>query len=340
MALEVKRHGLAMRENLEKLPLKVGDRVLLRADGASVKSLDRELKLADESGLELLEKRNALWAEAIVGPNARFLGSTIREAGFLTDYGVQVIAMHRQGHELREDFEDLPLQFGDVLLILAEHDSAGALLEMGDFINLSETPGQAPRRDRAWIAVGVMAAFIVLGIAGIDPFILALTGAILVLVTRCVEPAEAYAAIEWRILFLIAGMLGIGVALESSGGAAMVAGIFTNWLEPFGAVVVLSGLYLLASVLTEIISNNAVAILLAPISIEVAEKMGSDPRAFLVAVMFGASASFATPIGYQTNTYVYGPGGYTFRDFVKIGLPLNLLLWLTATICIPLIWKV
>lgn len=338
--LEIKRKGRPLRTMLNKVELQVGDRVLLQADRRVIDSISGELSLPDDAGLQPLERRRAILVEAIIGPNASFLGDSLRDTQLRQKYGIRVVAMHRHGQNLREDFENLPLHFGDVLLVQAERSAINALMNSGDFLNLSESPDKAIRGNRAWIALAVMGAFIFLGAFGIDPFVLAVLGAILVMVTRCVEPSEAYAAIEWRVLFLIAGMLGIGKALDTTGGAAALAGFLADWLEPLGAVAVLSGMYLLASFLTELISNNAVAILLTPVAIDLAEKMGSDPRGFLVAVMFGASASFATPIGYQTNTYVYGAGGYRFQDFLRIGIPLNLLLWITATLCIPLIWKV
>ncbi len=161
--------------------------------------------------------------------------------------------------------------------------------------------------------------------------------------TRCIEPAEAYQSIEWKVIFMIFGMLGMGLALESTG----VVSSLSNWVKDgvaggYGPVVMISIIYLLAAVLTELVSNNAVAALLTPVAIGVAGALGPeiDPRPFVIAVMFGASASFSTPIGYQTNTYVYGAGGYRFSDFARVGLPLAILLWVVASLLIPLIWKV
>jgi di/tricarboxylate transporter len=167
---------------------------------------------------------------------------------------------------------------------------------------------------------------------------LALIAATAVVALGCLSADEAYEAIEWRILMLIFAMLALGSAMEKTGAAMLIVESITHLVAGFGPLVVLSVVYLLTSLLTELVSNNATAILLTPIAIGLAQQLGVDPRPFAVAVMFAASASFATPIGYQTNTFVYNAGGYRFTDFLKIGVPLNLLLWLAATAIIPWFW--
>jgi di/tricarboxylate transporter len=166
----------------------------------------------------------------------------------------------------------------------------------------------------------------------------ALVAAVAVMLVGCVDPREAVRSVEWPILFMIFGMLGLSQAMENTGAVKLVAESAASWLSHLGPIAVLAVIYFLASFLTEIVTNNAVAILLTPIAISIAQGLGVDPRPFVVAIMFGASASFATPIGYQTNTYVFGAGGYKFSDFPKIGVPLNLLLWFVAVFTIPLFW--
>jgi di/tricarboxylate transporter len=165
-----------------------------------------------------------------------------------------------------------------------------------------------------------------------------LAGATIVVLGRCLDPKEIYQSVEWSILFIIFGMLGLGRAMEATGAAQLIAEGVTNVLKPFGPIVVLAAVYLLAALITEVVTNNAVAIILTPIAIGIAHSIGVDPRPFVVAVMFGASASFMTPIGYQTNTYVFGAGGYRFSDFPRVGAPLSLLLWIAAVVCIPIFW--
>ena len=166
----------------------------------------------------------------------------------------------------------------------------------------------------------------------------ALIGAVLVVVTGCLDIRSAYKAIEWNVLFMIYGMLGIGLAMQKSGGAEWIAMGVVGGMDGLTPLAILAAIYLLTLILTELVTNNAVAILMTPIAISVAISLDVSPRPFLVAVMFAASASFITPIGYQTNTYVYGAGGYRFSDFIKVGLPLSLLLWGTAMVLIPMIW--
>lgn len=185
------------------------------------------------------------------------------------------------------------------------------------------------------VSVVVLAA---LNVANIE--VLAMSGALVVIVCRCISLEQAYRCIPWNLIFLIAGMLGLSIALQRSGAADIIVEGLIYMIGSQHPIIALSLVYLVTSALTEMISNNAVAALLTPIAAIVAMEIGSDPRAFVVAVMFGASASFATPIGYQTNTYIYKEGNYRFLDFVKIGLPLNILLWLTATLVIPLFWPI
>jgi len=167
---------------------------------------------------------------------------------------------------------------------------------------------------------------------------LALIAAIFVVLARCLDIDEARKAIEWRILFMIFGMLALGTALETTGAAHLIASGVIGTVGRLGPTVALSVMYLVATLLTELISNNAVAVLLTPIAFEIASSMAVDPRPFAVAVMFGCAASFATPIGHQTNTYVFGAGGYRFIDFPKVGAPLNVILWLVASVLIPIFW--
>jgi di/tricarboxylate transporter len=187
--------------------------------------------------------------------------------------------------------------------------------------------------------VGAIVTMMALAQLGLLPIAaLALIAAVAVVALGCLDSKEAYEAIHWRILMLIFGMLALGTAMQETGTATLLVGLIAATVSDFGPVAVLSAVYFITSALTEIISNNAAAILLTPVAIGLAYELGADPRPFVVAVMFAASASFATSIGYQTNTLVYSAGGYRFTDFLKIGLPLNILLWIVATFAIPVIW--
>ena len=215
-------------------------------------------------------------------------------------------------------------------------------------IPLSQRPAEAHNRSKQGWAILAMGLFIFIGLLGsfeqygeffkffarFNPFYLAFIGALIVIISGCIKPKEAYQAVDWGIIFLILGMLCVGEAMSKTGLAKAIAfGVVDN-IGPLGCLVAISGLYLLCSILTEMISNNAVAAVMGPLAYEMALQFDANPVPFILAVMFGASASFSTPIGYQTNTYVYNAGGYKFKDFVKVGLPLNLLLWVIFTCAI------
>ena len=198
---------------------------------------------------------------------------------------------------------------------------------------------RAYRRTKAPIAIAAVLGVMVLAALRIMPIEgLAMIATAIVLATGCLDTEDAYKAIDWRILTIIFGMLAISIAMNKVGLVDSVVDQVMLLAPLMGPLFMLSFIYLLTSMLTEIVSNNAVAVLLTPIAIGVAHQLGADPRPFVVAVMFAASASFATPIGYQTNTFVYSAGGYKFTDFMRIGIPMNLIMWATATLIIPLIW--
>ena len=231
------------------------------------------------------------------------------------------------------------LRTGDTVLLEGTPESLRQLFDQGDVISLA-LPSEKPlRREKAPIAILAvvlvvsLAAFEVLPIAA-----LAIIAATAVVAFGCLDREDAYASIHWSILMLIFSMLALGIAMEKTGAARLVVELFALLLAGLGPLAVLSAVYFMTSLLTEIMSNNAVAILLTPIAVGLAHQIGVDPRPFVVAVMFAASASFATPIGYQTNTFVYNAGGYRFVDFLRVGVPLNLLFWAVATLVIPWFW--
>jgi len=277
--------------------------------------------------------------EAIIGPRSALIGKSVKESNIRRRYGIVVAAVHRKGINLSEGYQDIRLAFGDTLLLEGPVENLNRLNREGSFLSLNETFIVPRLKTRAWLAVGILAGVVLAaGFGLLSITAAAIIGAVLAILTGCLYVRGAYKAIEWNVLFLIYGMLGIGMAMQKTGGAEWIAMGVVGVMDGFGPLVVLAAMYLLTSILTELVTNNAVAILLTPIAISIAASMGVDPRPFLVAIMFGASASFVTPIGYQTNTYVYGAGGYRFGDFLKIGIPLNLLLWAAAVFLIPKFW--
>ncbi len=340
---EVDRRGRRVEDiPLDALVIEERDILWLRATAS------RLAELRETRGITMLHEKSAgaenagetvMTVEAIIGQRSGWIGKSVKESGIRRKFGVIVAAVHRRGVNVSSAYQDLPLAFGDTLLLEGPSHNLARLQREEDFLSLSESKAVALRKSKVFIAAGVMLAVIASASCGLLPITSAsLIGAVLVILTRCVDIREAYAGIEWNILFLIYGMLGIGRAMELTGGAEMIASHVVSLMKDLGPVAILAGIYLLASLLTEVVTNNAVAILLTPVAVSIADSMGVDARPFIVAIMFGASASFLTPIGYQTNTYVYGAGGYRFLDFIRIGLPLNLLLWGVATLLIPQLW--
>lgn len=277
--------------------------------------------------------------EAIIGRQSALIGKNIRESNIRRRYGIVVAAVHRQGVNLSQAYPDIPLAFGDTLLLEGPVGNLARLNREGSFLSLNETLIRPKLKSKMGIAIGVLAAVVLTaGFGLLSITSAALIGAVLVVLGGCLGMRDAYKAIEWDVLFLIYGMLGIGLAMEKTGGAEWIAMGVVGAMDHLGPLAILAVVYLLASLMTEFVTNNAVAILMTPIAISIAASIGADARPFLVAIMFGASASFITPIGYQTNTYVYGAGGYRFGDFLKIGIPLNLILWAAAVVIIPFIW--
>jgi di/tricarboxylate transporter len=278
-------------------------------------------------------------AECVVGPHSSLIGRSIRQMNFRRRYGVLVLAVHRQGVSLRQDFANVRLQYGDTLLVEGPESAIRDLREGRDFLLLLDVPHTPKRRRKQWLTVGVIALVVALAALNVMPIApLAILGVVLVLVTRCLDTEEAYEAVEWKIIFLIFGMLALGVALEKTKGAELIAHGIIGGLGSYGPQAVLIAVVVIASVMTAFLSNNAVAVLLTPIAIEAASSLNVNARPFIIAVAIGASACFATPIGYQTNTLVYGAGGYRFSDYLKVGLPLNLLFCALAAYFIPKFW--
>lgn len=339
--LDVIRGEVSMRRELKTLELRAGDRVVIKTDTGEILGFkeDGGIEFRDiaDRGYEPVTAEQTVLMEASVGPKSHLRGQELGNLRLRRKYGVYVMAVHRNDRNISDRIDDLRLQFADTLLLEGPPEGIQRLMEDGGIINLSAPSERPMRRAKAPIAIatifGVMglAALNVLPIAG-----LAVIGAVVVMITRCVDPEEAFDAIDWRILFLIFGMLGLSMGMEQTGTARVIVETVVGAVGGIGPLAILAAVYVLTSVLTEMISNNAVAVLIGPIVIALALELGFDPRPFIIAVMFAASASFATPIGYQTNTFVYSAGGYRFRDFLKVGLPLNIIFAALAVLVIPL----
>ena len=343
--LEVSRSGKKINSPLKEITFSSGDKLLVksRIEGVVDAGGNAGVELGIEGGLGLqeLQTESAVLIEGVIGPGSSLLGRSIKELNFRERYDVIILALHRRGVNLRDKFENVRLAFGDTILVEGSPDKINALSQERDFINLSQSNCRPLRRSKVPFAVGALLLFMLLAAFKVAPLIvLALGAALLTLFSKCLEPSEAYDAIYWKVIFMIFGMLGLGTALQKVEVIQMLADSLTGWAMILTNIYVLVALiYLVTAILTELISNNAVAALLTPVAISVAQAMDLDPRPLVVAVMFAASASFSTPIGYQTNTYIYGAGGYKFTDFTRVGIPLTFILWVISIFFIPLMWS-
>ena len=277
--------------------------------------------------------------EVVVSDSCPVVGRTIREGRFRTLYSAVVIAVARNGERLRAKIGDIELRSGDTLLVESRPSFLTQQRNSRDFLLVSELQGVTlPRHEKSGIASAILAGMVVVAATGIvSMFEAALAAAGLMLITRCINLSAARESIDWSVLTVIGASLGLGQAMESSGAAEAIA---YAWIAATGThpLLALAAVYVTTSALTEVITNNAAAVVIFPIAAATAESLGVSLWPFVAVIMMGASASFATPIGYQTNLMVYGPGGYRFTDYLRIGLPLNVLLGIVTVLLAPLIW--
>ncbi len=321
-----------------------GDVLLARGDWSRLKSLKEQarLELQPEFTLRDTQFRDAeqVLTEVMVAPGSRFIGHTVSELDFHWHYNAIALAIHRRGQVLREKLKDVRLTIGDVLLLVTSPEEMRALRGNRNLVVLSEREDGSTNRRKALLSIAIMVAVVASAVIGWLPIVAsAILGCIALVATRCLDPEDVYDAIDWRVIILLAGVLPLGVAMQNSGAAQFIADHSLGLVGGYGPLAALAAVYLLTATLTEAMSNNATAVLMVPIAAATAESLGVDVTPFLVAVAFAASTSFATPVGYQTNTMVYNAGGYRFTDFVKIGLPLNLLFWAIAVVFIPMFWS-
>jgi di/tricarboxylate transporter len=307
--------------------------------------------LLERDGITLPQELGALLAtegkgktmtmvELVINPNSPLIGRTIARSGFARRHGnAAAIAVLRRDEHLRERVSEIRLRLGDTMLVVCEESVIEKLRTSNEFILLEGIERQVVRHDKAPIALGIMALVVLLAALEILPIVtLAVTGVALMVLTGCLSMRMAYDAVDMSIVLLIAGMLALGRALDKTGVISEASSWIVTSLQEQGPLPVMAGIYLLAAVLTSLVSNNAVAVLITPLAIETAISMGYQPEPFVFATLFGASASFATPISYQTNLFVYTPGGYRFTDYLRIGVPLNVLLFAVAMWVIPWYW--
>lgn len=334
--IDVLRGDLSLRRDLAAVQLEAGDRVVLRTPMSEVLGLqgNKDLRLVDK--LSSVETETV---EVLITPGCHMVGRSLGSMRLRRRYGVYVLAAHRRNQNIGRQLDDLVVRVGDTLLLEGAPGDIQRLSDDMEMVEVSQPSDRAYRRSKAPIVVAVLAGVVGLSAIDLAPIVyLSFIGVAIVLLTRCIDADEALGYIDGRLLTLVFAMLAVGAGLDNSGAVQMIVDWMGPTLQevPHWAIVLV--IYLIASLLTEVVTNNAVAVILTPVAITLGHHLGLDPRPLVIAVMMGASASFATPIGYQTNTLVYGPGGYRFSDFLKIGVPLNILMAITAAIVIPFFW--
>ena len=334
--VDVIRGDVSLRRNLQGVELAVGDRVVLRTQMTELLSLQRNKELKRVDQVSAVETTTV---EVLITPGCKMIGRSLGALRLRRRFGVYPLAVHRRNQNIGRQLDDLVVKVGDTLLLEGAPTDIQRLSTEMDMVDVSRPSARAFRRGHAPVAIVGLIGIVLLAALGVAPILLlSILAVALVLITRCIDADEAFGFVDGRLLALIFSMLAIGAALEASGAVALIVGFIAPGLSVLPPFLIIWAIYLLTSVLTEMVSNNAVAVVVTPIAIGLASAMGIDPRPLVVAVMVAASASFATPIGYQTNMLVYGPGGYTFTDFMKVGIPLNLSIGILASAVIPFIW--
>jgi di/tricarboxylate transporter len=340
--VEVERRGRMIAPIPPSFELEGGDRLTFAGQVDLVVDLQRTpgLRSHEDEHLLAVESPMHTFYEAVIGPGSPLVGRSLAEADFRSRYRAAVLAIHRSGDRVKGKLGQIPLRAGDTLLLLGGSGFRTRWRESRDFLLVSELGGTPPSASRKAPIVGLTAlGVIVLAAFEVLPILqLALIGAAVLIGTRVLTVAEARDSIDLDVIILIAAAFGVGAAIETTGLAETLATGLVDVFEPLGDLGVIVGLLVATSLLTEIITNNAAAAVLFPIAVSVATVAGLDPRIMAIAIAVTASSSFLTPLGYQTNTMVYGPGGYKFSDYARIGIPLNIVTGITVCLIIPLLW--
>jgi len=341
--IDVLRGDLSLRRDMASVVLEAGDRVVLRTEMAELLTIQSDKSVEtlpqDDGAVDKLSSVRTTTVEVLITPGCGMVGRSLGQLRLRRRYGVYPLAVHRRNQNIGRQLDDLVVRVGDTLLLEGNPEDIQRLAADQGLLDISRPSERAYRRSHAPIALIAMGGIVVLAALGLAPILLcAMLAVAVVLLSRCIDAEEAFSFIEGRLLALIFAMLAIGAALEASGAVALIVQALAPTLGLLPPVLIIWAIYLLTSVLTELVSNNAVAVVVTPIAIGLAGALGVDPRPLVVAVMIAASASYATPIGYQTNMMVYGPGGYRFTDFMKVGIPLNLSTGIVASLVIPLVF--
>lgn len=343
-------HVLDIFRNEQKIPHPLGEKIIQAGDILFIRAnTQRLIQIKEIEGLEIepevrltghtLKSDKRRLMEVVIGPNSDLIGGTLESTNFRYHYNCVVIAIRKHGELIRERLGKVDLHFGDTLLLRGTSNALEQIKREPGFIVTEEIELEAFRTEKAFVALVIVAGVVAISALGLSSIMVtALAGCVLMVAAGCLKMNELHEAIRWDVIFLLAGVIPLGLAMQNTGGAQLLAdaaAYSANYLSP---LIVLAIFYTITMVLTGIISNNAAVVIMVPVGISTATALGLDVKAFILAIMFAASTSFFTPVGYQTNTMVFGPGGYKFLDFTRVGLPLNAILAILTPVFIYLVW--
>ena len=348
IVLDIQREGRLITYNVGRQILKEDDILFVKGSVESflrMKEVEKVNLLTDEKLTQSeLEQDDNILVECMVTDQSDVVGKTLRESRFRKRFGAFILAIRREGLIIRKKIAHVVLHTYDTLLVYGGKRQISELAKSGKFILLGELQADLVKVRFWWLSIFCVVLTIVFAAIGIIPIIKgALVSIVVLMIFKVISPNEAYESIHWQVIVLIASLIPLGIVIESSGTAAYIANSMINYVDTYTLDIqpyILFGLiYFVTMVMTEVSSNTATAIIMTPIVIAITGEMQLDSRPFIFAVCFAASASFSTPVGYQTNLMVYGPGGYKFSDYIKVGIPLAITFWLLAILIIPLIWS-
>ncbi len=341
---EVIRNAHILYPWRDKMELRAGDLLLVKGSASDLVDIlrDKSAKLPHiEMDLNFTPgDPKSVIVELIIPPQSSLVKESLLESSLHGEHETYIIAVKRRNiHYTKQKIRELRLRVGDILLVQCHQDELEQLRRNPDFIVVEDVHHEIVQRKKAPVAAIIFAALIVAASTGLaDIMVCAVTGAFLMILTGCLQLRDGYRALQGDVLLLIVGTIALGTAMEKTGTAKFYAHEFIVLLRDLGPTAILSGFLLFTSLGTQLLSNNATAVLFMPIAVSAALELGVDPKPFIIAICFGASACFASPLGYQTNLLVYGPGGYRFTDYFRLGIPLNLLILVMGSVFIPLIW--
>ena len=341
--LAIERDGVSLSPIGRDTLVRAGDLLTVESSADDLVAAREDLGIIIEAErkleLERLEPGNIQLIEATLAPRSGLVDRTLREVRFRDQYGFTALAIWRHGEAITEKLRDVPLHFGDALLLQGPEYRVRQLQEGTDFLVLEPVQVQELRRSKAPIAVAALALSIGLVVFANFHISLAMViAAVLMILTGCLSIEEAHESIDWRTVFLVAGMLPLGVAMEATGTAQYLADLMIDVLGPYGPMALLAGMYLLAALITQAMSNAAAMVLIVPIAVDTAVGLGANHITFTMAVVIGAATSFLSPVGHKANVLVFGPGGYHFFDYARVGALLTLALLNVSMIFLPLFW--